>query len=198
MFDAQVWKLLRNSEAQPKFTLSYKKKYMYIITRILSKLNTFNLSTVGLNKCTWNISQIIYLLPPHIQVKFIDNLDENVLFLVWIIPYFKHEILFVSFITSNLLFLLFSLSLARLFVSIISIMNRVLTHHADTYVIYLVFTSLCLYVCVFVCLYVCMFVCLYVCMFVCLCVCVCGCGCVCVSVSVCVCVRKRVCMCVTV
>ena len=26
MFEAQFWKLLRNSEAQPKFTLSYKKK----------------------------------------------------------------------------------------------------------------------------------------------------------------------------
>ena len=25
MFEAQFWKLLRNSEAQPKFTLSYKK-----------------------------------------------------------------------------------------------------------------------------------------------------------------------------
>ena len=26
MFEARLWKLLRNSEAQPKFTLSYKKK----------------------------------------------------------------------------------------------------------------------------------------------------------------------------
>ena len=25
MFEARLWKLLRNSEAQPKFTLSYKK-----------------------------------------------------------------------------------------------------------------------------------------------------------------------------
>ena len=29
MFEARLWKLLRNSEAQPKFTLSYKKKYVY-------------------------------------------------------------------------------------------------------------------------------------------------------------------------
>ena len=26
MSEARLWKLLRNSEAQPKFTLSYKKK----------------------------------------------------------------------------------------------------------------------------------------------------------------------------
>ena len=26
MFEAQFWKLLRNSEAQPKFTLSYKQE----------------------------------------------------------------------------------------------------------------------------------------------------------------------------
>ena len=26
MFEAQFWKLLRNSEAQPKLTLSYKNK----------------------------------------------------------------------------------------------------------------------------------------------------------------------------
>ena len=30
MFEARLWKLLRNSEAQPKFTLSYKKYYVYI------------------------------------------------------------------------------------------------------------------------------------------------------------------------
>ena len=29
MFEARLWKLLRNSEAQPKFTLSYKKYYVY-------------------------------------------------------------------------------------------------------------------------------------------------------------------------
>ena len=27
MFEAQFWKLLRNFEAQPKFTLSYKKSF---------------------------------------------------------------------------------------------------------------------------------------------------------------------------
>ena len=30
MFEARLWKLLRNSEAQPKFTLSYKKYYVYM------------------------------------------------------------------------------------------------------------------------------------------------------------------------
>ena len=29
MSEAQLWKLLRNAEAQPEFTLSYKKKYVY-------------------------------------------------------------------------------------------------------------------------------------------------------------------------
>ena len=43
MFEARLWKLLRNSEAQPKFTLSYKKNYVYIhpfsITQTLKKLS---------------------------------------------------------------------------------------------------------------------------------------------------------------
>ena len=33
MFEAKFWKSLRNSEAQPKFTLSYKKINVYHIYR---------------------------------------------------------------------------------------------------------------------------------------------------------------------
>ena len=35
MFEARLWKLLRNSEAQPKFTLSYKKKYVYFGSKLI-------------------------------------------------------------------------------------------------------------------------------------------------------------------
>ena len=40
MSEARLWKLLRNSEAQPKFTLSYKKKRVIgqIVKKILSTL----------------------------------------------------------------------------------------------------------------------------------------------------------------
>ena len=37
MFEARLWKLLRNSEAQPKFTLSYKKNYVYTLVRAAIK-----------------------------------------------------------------------------------------------------------------------------------------------------------------
>ena len=39
MFEAQFWKLLRNSEAQPKFTLSFKKNYVY----------SFNVRPIGMH-----------------------------------------------------------------------------------------------------------------------------------------------------
>ena len=39
MFEAQFWKLLRNSEVQPKFTISYKK--ICVLLNCL-KMNLFN------------------------------------------------------------------------------------------------------------------------------------------------------------
>ena len=48
MPEARLWKLLRNSEAQPKFTLSYKKNYVYSdLLRCAQHIDCIGLSRVA-------------------------------------------------------------------------------------------------------------------------------------------------------
>ena len=57
MSEARLWKLLRNSEAQPKFTLSYKKKYVYCRDKEL-QIAMFFMS------CKLYIEDYLLLRPP--------------------------------------------------------------------------------------------------------------------------------------
>ena len=45
MFEGQFWKLLRNSEAQSKFTLSYKKKTRCMFTDYVDVIDYLNFLT---------------------------------------------------------------------------------------------------------------------------------------------------------
>ena len=51
MSEGQFWKLLRNSEAQPKFTLSYKKNYETYNRserkQFFASINQFQIESLG-------------------------------------------------------------------------------------------------------------------------------------------------------